>query len=138
MTEYDPHEHDHGGGDHDLTPPVDLPEHDGDDRFDQPHEVPLDDFGSHAAPAPDALHFPGDDMTAHDDSAPDTVLDTDPSAPYPDDSGFSDWLSNADVTGPDDDPAADDDLRDQLATPPEHAGDLPTSDSLVDWTLRRI
>jgi hypothetical protein len=135
MIEYDPNGHD--GEEHDLTPPADLPEHHLDDRFDAPM-TPLDDLGSDAGTPPDALHFPGDgDMTV-DDPAPDMDPVADPGAPYPDDTGFSDWLTGSEPTGPDDDPAADADLRDKLAPPPEDPGDLPTSDSLVDWTMRRM
>ena len=103
MIEYDPNGPD--GDEHDLTPPADLPEHHLDDRFAEPHTPPLDDLGPDSATPPDALHFPGDDMTV-DDAAPDTAPDADPTAPYPDDTGFSEWLSGSELPGPDDDPAA--------------------------------
>lgn len=135
MTEFDPNGH--NGEEHDLTPPADLPEHHLDNRFAEPHTPPLDDLGPDSATLPDALHFPGDDMTV-DEPAADTTLDADPTAPYPDDAGFSAWLSGPDLPGTGDDPAADADLRDTLAPPSEDPGDLPASDSLVDWTLRRL
>jgi hypothetical protein len=129
MTEYVPDDHhDH---EHDATPPVDLPDHHPDDTFSEPHLPPLDDLGSAHAPVPDELHFPGDDA-AHDAPA----ADLDPAAPWPDDDRFSDWLADSQHAPGDD--GSDADLRDQLAPPAAEPSGLPSSDALVDWTLRRL
>jgi hypothetical protein len=130
MTEYV--EDDHHGDGHDATPHVDLPDHHADDTFSEQHLPPLDDLPSAHAPVPDELHFPGDD-TAPD--MPEHAADLDPSAQFPDDDRFSDWLAGPETA---DDPSADAELRDQLAAPPEDSGDLPSADDLVDWTLRNL
>jgi hypothetical protein len=132
MTEYVPDDHHGDGHEHDVTPHVDLPDH-PDDAFSEHHLPPLDDLPPAHAPVPDELHFPGDgDDAGHDPSA---HADLDPSAPFSDDDGFSDWLGGPEHA---DDPSADAELRDQLAAPPDDASGLPSSDELVDWTLRNL
>ncbi len=127
MTEYDPHHDEHD----DLSQPVDVPEHHAeDDRFDPPAMPPLDDLGPADATPPEELHFPGDDGGLDDPAA-----GLDPSAPWPDDEHFAQWLAAPDPAGDADDPAADAQLREQFAAPSEQ---LPSSDDLVDWTLRRL
>ena len=132
MTEYEPD--DHHGDAHDATPHVDLPEHQPHDTFSEQHLPPLDDLGTAHAPLPDELHFPGDDA-AHDVPP---HADLDPAAPWPDDDRFAGWLADPQHAAPGDDAdaGAGGELRDQLA-PPADAG-LPSSDELVDWTLRRL
>jgi hypothetical protein len=130
MTEYEPD--DHHGDAHDATPDVDLPEHDSHDTFSEQHLPPLDDLGSAHVPLPDELHFPGDD-TADDLPGP---ADLDPSAPWPDDDRFAEWLGAPEHAAPD--AGSDAELRDQLAPPADDQGGLPSSDSLVDRTLRRL
>jgi hypothetical protein len=131
MTEYVPDDHHGHGHGHDAAPDVDLPDHPGDAFAEHHAPPPLDDLPAAHAPLPEELHFPGDD-SGHDASA---HADLDPSAPWPDDHEFSDWLG-----GPEhgDDPGADADLREQLAAPPADAGGLPSPDELVDWTLRNL
>ena len=126
MTEYDPHNDEHD----DLAQPVDAPDQADDDRFEPAPMPPLDDLGPTDATVPDELHFPGDELDLGDAPA-----DLDPTAPWPDDDRFSDWLAGSQDAGEADDPAADAQLREQLAAPSE---ELPSSDALVDWTLRRI
>jgi hypothetical protein len=131
MFEYDPH--DHHGDEHDLTPPVDVPDHHADETFSEHHMPPLDDLGHADTTPPAELHFPGEDAT-HDVPA----ADLDPTAPWPDDGEFSHWLGAPDPTGTDDDPGADAQLREHMTAPPEGPDDLPSPDALVDWTLRQI
>ncbi|HUR86403.1 MAG TPA: hypothetical protein VMY78_13760 [Solirubrobacteraceae bacterium] len=125
MTEYDPHDDEH----EDLTPPVDVPDHADDPRFEPQHLPPLDDLGHADATPPPELHFPGDDLTAGDPA------DLDPAAPWPDDDHFSQWLAGAEPGTDAGDPAADAELREQLAEQPQG---LPSSDELVDWALRKL
>src|SRR5436190_8356177 len=100
MTEYVPDDEHHGDS-HDA-PHVELPDHHPDDAFSEQHLPPLDDLPSAHAPVADELHFPGDDA-GHDAPA-----DLDPSAPWPDDDQFSDWLGGPQGA---DDPAADAELH---------------------------
>jgi hypothetical protein len=132
MTEYVPDD-DHHGGEHDAPPPVDLPDHQPHDVPSDAHLPPLDDLGGSHAPLPDELHFPGDD-DAQD--APDAPAELDPAAPWPDDDRFSAWLGDPQQAAGDE--GSDAELRDQLAPPPADSGELPPSDHLVDWTLRRL
>jgi hypothetical protein len=130
MTEYVPDDH-HDG--HDTTPPADLPDQHPDDTFSEQHLPPLDDIPSAHAPVPDELHFPGDDPSH--DAPVDADAELDPSAPWPDDDRFTDWLGGPEHA---DDPSADAELRDQLAAPPADAGGPQSSGELVDWALRHI
>lgn len=132
MTEYEPD--DHHGDTHHEAPDAGLPDHQHpDDPFAEQHLPPLDDLGTAHAPLPDELHFPGDD-DAHD-AAP---ADLDPTAPWPDDDQFSQWLGGPEHAAPDEAPGSDAELRDQLAGPTGDTEGLPPSDSLIDWTLRRL
>jgi hypothetical protein len=130
MIEY----HDHHGDEHDHVPVSGddaAPDH-GADTFADHHPPPLDELTSHAD-APPELHFPGDDVTPHAASA-----DLDPSAPWPDDAGFTQWLGGHEAGGDDTAPAAGDGIADQLAAPPGGADGLAPADELVDWTLRQL
>jgi hypothetical protein len=126
MTE--PHDPPGDGHEHDV-PPADGGLHDdgGHDAFTEHQPLPLDDL---AAPAdtPAELHFPGDEITA-----PATRADADPAAPWPDDADFTSWLHAGTESGPD---GAQ--LPDQLFAAPHDADALPSSDALVDWTLREL
>ena len=131
MTEYHDHgdEHDH---DHDVVPAgADAPDHGGEDAFTGHHPAPLDDLPSHAE-APPELHFPGDEIAAP------AGADADPAAPWPDDGDFTRWLADHGSTPATDAPPADDGLSDQLLAAPDDGDALPSSDALVDWTLRRL
>jgi hypothetical protein len=119
--------HDHPDDEHDHVPPPDTdPPHDpGADAFAEQHLPPLGDLPAHAD-APPELHFPGDE------SAADVAADLDPAAPWPDDADFAQWLAgHEDTTGADGPP-------EQLPAAPEVSDALPSSDELVDWTLRRL
>ena len=135
MIEYDPNGP--SGDEHDLTPPADLPEHHLDDRFAEPPTPPLDDLRPDSSTPPDELHFPGDDVPV-DDAAPDTGPGHGSHGSLPGRHRLLRVAVGPRLPGPDDDPAADADLRDKLTPPSEDPGDLPASDSLVDWTMRRI
>jgi hypothetical protein len=130
MIEYDPHDPD---GDHDdLAPSVDVPDHHANEAFSGDQLPPLDDPGQHAATLPAELHFPGEPAAV---DVPATGLE--PWAPWPDDDRFSQWLGDPDSTAPLDDPAADAELRDQLAAPLQDSDGLPSSDTFVEWLLRQ-
>lgn len=119
--------HDHPGDDHDhpAPPGTDAPDDPGADAFAEPPLPPLGDLTSSADTAAE-LHFPGDDAVA------DAVLpDVDPAAPFPDDGHFTQWLGG----GQD---SAVDAPAEPLLAAPEDSDALPSSDELVDWTLRHL
>lgn len=130
MIEFDPSNPD--GDEHELTPPDDVPDPRHDPAFSEQHMPPLGDLRLDPDTMPGELHFPGEDAT---EEAPAT--DADPSAPWPDDAEFSQWLSAPELGGPDDDPTADVQLREGLAAPDE-SSDLLSPHALVDWALRQI
>jgi hypothetical protein len=133
MTEYDHGDHhDHA---HDVTPDPVLPDHGAGDQFADHHLPPLEDLHHAHAALPDELHFPGDE--APHAAAAHAGADADPTAPWPDDDQFDNWLGGPEHAGT---PGDDGDLRDQLAAPHDGsaAGGLAPPDELVDWTLRNL
>ncbi len=120
--------HDDPGDDHDdVTPPeTDAPADRGADAFSEHDLPPLGDLPAHADTAPELL-FPGDDASA-DATVP---AEADPAAPFPDDATFTRWLAGQEDSEADA-PAG------PLPMAPEDGGALPSSDELVDWTLREL
>ena len=116
--------HDQPGDDHDhVAPPdTDAPDGPGADAFTEQHLPPLGDVPGHADTAPE-LHFPGDDVSL--------AADLDHAAPFPDDGDFAQWMAGHEDSGAD---AA----SEPLLTAPEDSDALPSSDALVDWTLRHL
>lgn len=113
--------------DHDVTPAdAGAPDDRGADAFTEHAPAPLGDLTA-PADAPAELHFPGDDL-----AAPAAEADAGPAAPFPDDAGFDRWLAADDAA------AAGEGVSDGFLTPPDDEDALPSSDALVDWTLREL
>jgi len=122
MCEY----HDHPDDAHDHVPPdTGAPDDPGADPFAEQQLLPLGDVPAHADAAPD-LYFPGDAFGA------DVPADLDPAAPWPDDGDFTRWLADHEGTN------GADGAPEPLLAAPEDSDALPSSDELVDWTLRRL
>lgn len=116
--------HDHPGDGHEdaSAPATDALADPAADAFAEQQLSPLADLSAQADAAPE-LHFPGDDTAL--------PADADPAAPFPDDAGFTEWLAGHEdsvVDAP----------AEPLLTAPQDSDELPSSDALVDWTLRKL